>query len=98
MTHHLFTHIRPLPGSEVIQEHIFPLFEYTGLYQQISVPEAGVQAECIIVSLQETAGKSVEYLLNLISASGYLSQEAELNFRESPQEGYLYTYFNIRPL
>lgn len=85
-------------SSEVLEEHRFPLFAYSGLYQKLRVPAAGVQVESIIVSLEEAAGCDTQYLLNLVVASGYLAEDADLTFRENRAGGYLYTYFNLQPL
>ena len=88
-----------LPDSgEILEEHRFPLFEYTGLYQKLRVPAAGVQVESIVVSLEEAAERDTQYLLNLVVASGYVAEDADLTFRENRAGGYLYTYFNIQPL
>lgn len=97
-TSDLFHRIRLPEGGEVHEEHRFPLFEYTGLYQKLHIPASGLQVECITVSLEEAAGRSVSDLLNLVVASGYVAEDADLTFRESRTDGYLYAYFNIRPL
>ena len=88
-----FARIRLPDSGEILEEHRFPLFEYTGLYQKLRVPAAGVQVESIVVSLEEAADRDTQYLLNLVVASGY-----DLTFRENRAGGYLYTYFNIQPL
>lgn len=88
-----------LPNSaETLEEHRFPLYGLTGLYQKLRVPAAGVQVESITVSLSEAAGQNTQELLNLVLASGYVAADAELTFRENRAGGYLYTYFNIVPL
>ena len=93
----LFTRIRLPDSAEILEEHRFPLFEYTGLYQKLRVPATGVQVESIVVSLEEATAHSTQELLNLILASGYVAEDAEFTFRENRADGYLYTYFNIRP-
>ena len=52
----------------------------------------------IVVSLEEAADRDTQYLLNLVVASGYVAEDADLTFRENRAGGYLYTYFNIQPL
>ncbi|MDO4642587.1 MAG: hypothetical protein Q4A74_01970 [Cardiobacteriaceae bacterium] len=94
----LFVALRPLRGSQVIEAHCFPLFELTGLYQKLSVPLAGILVESVLINLEEAADCEVQYLLDLVVASGYVAEDADLTFRESRAEGFLYTYFNIRPL
>ena len=94
----LFTCIRLPDSAEILEEHRFPLYGLTGLYQKLRVPAAGVQVESITVSLSEAAGQNVRELLNLVLASGYVAEDAELTFRENRAAGYLYTYFNIVPL
>ena len=93
-----FTGIRLPDSAEILEEHRFPLYGLTGLYQKLRVPAAGVQVESITVSLEEAAGQNVRELLNLVLASGYVAEDAELTFRENRAAGYLYTYFNIVPL
>ena len=93
-----FARIRLPDSGEILEEHRFPLFEYTGLYQKLRVPAAGVQVESIVVSLEEAADRDTQYLLNLVVASGYVAEDADLTFRENRAGGDLYTYFNIQPL
>jgi len=94
-TDDLFTRVRLPDSAEILEEHRFPLFGLTGLYQKLRVPAAGVTVESITVSLEEAAEQNTQELLNLVLASGYV---AELTFRENRAGGYLYTYFNIVPL
>lgn len=63
-----FARIRLPDSGEILEEHRFPLFEYTGLYQKLRVPAAGVQVESIVVSLEEAADSDTQYLLNLVVA------------------------------
>ena len=69
-----FARIRLPDSGEILEEHRFPLFEYTGLYQKLRVPAAGVQVESIVVSLEEAADRDTQYLLNLVVASGYVAE------------------------
>lgn len=94
----LFTRIRLPDSAEILEEHRFPLYGLTGLYQKLRVPAAGVAVESITVNLEEAAGQNTQELLNLVLASGYVAEDAELTFRENRAGGYLYTYFNIMPL
>lgn len=94
----LFLNIKQLSNIQMIDEHQFPLFEYTGLYQKFSAPEQHMEAECIIVNLQEVAEvKPItdEAILNLVVASGYVPEDADLTFRIDPNREYLYAYFNF---
>ncbi|MFC2503625.1 MAG: hypothetical protein ACFN4D_06210 [Cardiobacterium sp.] len=92
-----FARIRLPEGGEIREEQRFPLLTYTALYQKLHIPAAGLQVESIVVSLEEAAAHSTQELLNLILASGYVAEDAEFTFRENRADGYLYTYFNIRP-
>jgi len=82
-----FARIRLPDSGEILEEHRFPLFEYTGLYQKLRVPAAGVQVESIVVSLEEAADSDTQYLLNLVVASGYVAEDADLTFRENRAGG-----------
>ena len=92
-----FARFRLPEGGEIREEQRFPLLTYTALYQKLHIPAAGLQVESIVVSLEEAAAHSTQELLNLILASGYVAEDAEFTFRENRADGYLYTYFNIRP-
>ena len=94
----LFHNLRLPESGEILEEHRFPLFEYTGLYQKLRVPAAGGSVESIVVNLEEAAGRDIQYLLNLVVASGYVGEDSDLTFREHRAGGHLYTYFNIQPL
>ena len=76
-----FSRIRLPEGGEIREEHRFPLATYSGLYQKLHIPAAGLQVESIVVHFDETVGHNTQELLNLVLATGYV-----------------YTYFNIRPL
>ena len=97
-TDDLFTRVRLPDSAEILEEHRFPLYGLTGLYQKLRVPAAGVTVESITVNLEEAAEQNTQELLNLVLASGYVAEDAELTFRENRAGGYLYTYFNIVPL
>ena len=93
-----FSRIRLPGGGEIREEHRFPLATYSGLYQKLHIPAAGLQVESIVVHFDETVGHNTQELLNLVLATGYVAEDAEFTFRENRANGYLYTYFNIRPL
>ena len=57
-TDDLFTRIRLPDSAEILEEHRFPLYGLTGLYQKLRVPAAGVTAESITVNLEEAAGQN----------------------------------------
>lgn len=92
----LFQEINQLSGAQILDEHIFPLFELTGLYQKFFVAREDIGGECIIVNLQEAQNKSDEEILNLIIASGYVAEDADVSFRVDSQRRYFYAYFNLR--
>ena len=83
-----FARIRLPEGGEIREEQRFPLLTYTALYQKLHIPAAGLQVESIVVSLEEAAAHSTQELLNLILASGYVAEDAELTFRENRAGGY----------
>ena len=93
----LFAEIQPLSGMEVLEEHQFPLFELTGLYQKFRVDRAGeiISGECITVNLHEAQNKSDEEILNLIVASGYVAEDMDISFRIDAGRRYFYAYFNL---
>lgn len=90
-----FNHIEQISGAEILEQHQFPLYELTGLFQRLHVAEKGITVECIIVNLEEAEGKSDEDILNLVAASGYVAQDSDITFRSNAESGYFYTYFNF---
>lgn len=91
----LFKDIQQISGAEISEEHQFPLFELTGLYQKFFVAEKAISGECIIVNLAEAQNKSDEEILNLIIASGYVAEDMDVSFRIDLQRRYFYSYFNL---
>ncbi|MBV7433548.1 hypothetical protein KRX19_00775 [Cardiobacteriaceae bacterium TAE3-ERU3] len=90
-----FNNIEQINGAEIIEEHQFPLYELTGLFQRLRVAEKGITVESIVVNLAEAKGKSDEEILNLVAASGYVKEDSDITFRSSTGHGYFYTYFNF---
>lgn len=89
-----FSRIQNLNGAHIIEAHEFPLFQFTALYQKFTVPSERISAESIIVPL-EVIDISHEELLNLIIASGYVADDADITFRTNEASGYFYAYFNF---
>lgn len=90
-----FSGIQQLNGAEIEDEHVFPLYDLTGLFQRLHVPGKGMTVESIVVNLAEAKGKSDEEILNLVAASGYVHDDSDITFRSNPEHGYFYTYFNF---
>lgn len=94
----LFEHIEALRGASIMEQHEFPLFELTGLYQKFVVEREQMQGECIMVNLNEARDYSDEALLNLIVASGYVRDDADISFRIDAARQYFYAYFHLEYL
>ncbi|SUO93346.1 hypothetical protein [Suttonella ornithocola] len=92
-----FSKVQLLSDTVVIEQHEFPLFEYTGLYQKCYSAAQRLTFSSIIVPLSETREISDEKLLNLIVASGYVDEDSDMTFRINEASGYFYTYFNFQP-
>lgn len=92
-----FSHVQLLADTVLLEEHEFPLFEYTGLYQRGYSKAQGLTYSTIVASLEETRDISKEKLLNLIVASGYVDEDSDITFRENEASGYFYAYFNFVP-
>lgn len=90
-----FSRVQRLADTEILEEHEFPLFEYTGLYQRGYSKLQGLTYSIIAVELAETADISDEKLLNLIAASGYVDEDSDITFRINKASGYFYAYFNF---
>ena len=90
-----FNNIEQINGAEILEEHQFPLYELTGLFQRLHVAEKGITVESIVVDLAEAEGKSDEEILNLVAASGYVKDDSDITFRSAAGHGYFYTYFNF---
>ncbi|UJF23902.1 hypothetical protein L0B52_06040 [Suttonella sp. R2A3] len=90
-----FNNIETVAGAKILDEHTFPLFGLTGLFQRLYVAGKGITVDCVIVSLAEAADKSDEELLNLVVASGYVHEDSDVTFRHNESSGYFYTYFNF---
>lgn len=91
-----FNNIERIAGGEILDQHTFPLFGLTGLFQRVHVPEQGMTVDCVVVMLAEAVDKSDEELLNLVVASGYVDDDSDVTFRHSDTSGYFYTYFNFQ--
>ncbi len=90
-----FSNIQNLTGAEILEQHEFPLFQFTALYQKFVVAEQGIAAESVIVELAEI-NVTHEELLNLIVSSGYVAEDADVTFRVNEASGYFYAYFNFQ--
>ncbi|SUO98088.1 hypothetical protein [Suttonella indologenes] len=91
-----FSRIELLADSSILEQHEFPLFEYTGLYLQLRSQAQTMDYCCIVVDQQEAQDADDEKLLNLVAASGYVDDDSDITFRISKAEQYFYTYFNFK--
>ncbi len=92
-----FSRIELLADSEIIEQHEFPLFGYTGLYLRCHSARESLGYDCVVVSLREVEDCDDEKLLNLVVASGYVKENSDITFRSNPASEYFYTYFNFQP-
>lgn len=90
-----FSHPGALKNAVILERHDFPLFELSGEYQKIHVPEQGIIVECIITG---TRGhdKSTQELLDMAVASGYIREDSDITFHVSESNGYFCAYFHLQ--
>lgn len=90
-----FSRIELLADSQILEQHEFPLFEYTGLYLRLQSQAQAMDYSCIVVDMQQAHDANDEKLLNLVAASGYVNDDSDITFRISKAEKYFYTFFNF---
>lgn len=92
-----FSRIELLADSVILEQHEFPLFEYTGLYLHLRSRAQAMDYGCIVVDQSEAQDADDEKLLNLVAASGYVDDDSDITFRISKARNYFYTFFNFHP-
>lgn len=90
-----FRHPGALKHAVILEQHDFPLFELTGEYQKIHVPDQRIIVECIITKTGGH-GKTTQELLDMAAASGYIREDSDITFHVSEASGYFCAYFHLQ--
>lgn len=91
-----FSKLERLKDSEVLEQHEFPLSEFTGLFQKCHSAQEKFSYCVVVVDKKETGDTSDEELLKRVLASGYVDEASEITFRSTPASSLFYTYFNFQ--